>query len=120
VCPSKHVESDFLSGLSAMLQGESTTKLGFSPESRFLAGAKETVWRVVSPLCGSLPFPTFPGLTPRLTSSRRVAASLTQARLLYFCNIWALNCSLWPLGTLSDFHSAPFQCFARNVICPAW
>jgi len=30
----------------------------------------------------------------------------------------ALYCSLWPLGTLSDFHAAPFQCLARYTICP--
>src|ERR1022692_1819375 len=30
----------------------------------------------------------------------------------------ALYCSLWPLGTLSDFHAAPFQCFARYTIFP--
>ncbi len=60
----------------------------------------------------------------RVKKAQRGLRALAQAHDLppsacafrLFSAIFALNCSDCPRGTLSDFHSAPFNCLARKTI----
>jgi hypothetical protein len=89
-----------------------------------LVNLKKLARQPVAPICDALKPQKNPSSAVRLmhqsraARKRRTSERSPQLDLCFFC-ISARKCSLCPLGMLSDFHSAPFQCLARNTICPA-